>query len=126
LVVELVANASDIRTFIRDHGAVNEKLIPYLARAAVHYRVLELAYQGALGDDPLPWRPYVYPRVVDQVLQLEMDRLKRRADLVRAHPGKAPPLPEEFLIPATLALQPWIDPPRIARPELTAALGGPR
>lgn len=125
LVGELVANAKDIRAFIGDHGAVNEKLIPYLARASAHYRILELADTGALGDDPEPWKAYVYPRVVDQVLRLEMDRLKRRAILLRENPGKAPPMPEELVIPKDLDLQPWVDPPREARPGLTAPLDGP-
>lgn len=125
LVGELVANANDIRVFIRDHGAVNEKLIPYLARASAHYRILELADAGALGEDPEPWKPYVYPRVVDQVLKLEMDRLKRRADVLRKNPGKAAPMPEELVIPKNLDLQAWVDPPREARPGLTAPLDGP-
>lgn len=121
LVDELVANAGAIRSFIAENVPMSAVLIPYLARADAHYRVLELAAAGKLGEDPKPWLDlYVYPRQVDRVLELEVERLQRRAGNLRAHPASAPPAAEALVIPADLALRPWVEPPRDGRPELTA------
>lgn len=101
------------------------ELIPYLSRADAHYRALQLAYENKLGDDPTPWTElYVYPRAVDAVLKLEIERLQRRASWLRSNPGKPAPPPEPLQIPDELNLKAWVNPPREARPELTVPLNG--
>lgn len=123
LVSELVTNARDIRAFMANRPPMSAELIPYLSRADAHYRVLQLAHDGKLGDDPGPWKDlYVYPRAVDAVLKLEVERLQDRAAWLRSHPGRPAPPPEPLRIPDELKLKPWVDPPREPRLELTAPI----
>lgn len=123
LVDELVANANDIRAFTANRSPSNAAIIPYLARADAHYRVLALAAKGQLGTDPTYWKDlYVFPPQVDQVLALEVARLERRASWLRAHPGEVAPPREALEIPKELALKPWVDPPRDPLPELNVPL----
>lgn len=123
LVSELVENARAIRAFVAGRPPMSAALIPYLSRADAHYRILQLAYEQKLGDDPAPWvELYIYPKAVDGVLKLEVQRLQMRAALLRANPGNKSPPMEALKIPGELELKPWVDPPREARPELRAPL----
>ncbi|WHQ72897.1 hypothetical protein [Methylorubrum extorquens] len=126
LVAELVANAGILRTLLATRPPMSPVLIPYLARADAHYRILQLAYEKQLGCDPNPWiQLYVYPKAVDGVVKLEMQRLQSRAASLRANPGVHVPLPEPIEIPAELKLKEWVNVSRQPRPELTIPLDLP-
>jgi hypothetical protein len=77
LVGEIAANAETLREFIsKDAKMVDLKIQPYLSRVSAHYRILELAYEGNLGEDGKPFvERYVFPRQIDEVLALEVSRL---------------------------------------------------
>lgn len=122
MLKEIALNSEKLRTFIEGKiGMVNEKVFPYVARAAAHYRMLELAYKRELGEDGAPFvERYVFPRRVEEVLKLEVARLEARRDELKANPFKAPGPMEPLNIPAEYALPEWPYPPREQRPGLTA------
>ncbi|WP_027528695.1 hypothetical protein [Bradyrhizobium sp. Ec3.3] len=123
LVAEIAANAQSLRGFIEKNAKmVNAKVQPYLSRVATHYRILELAYEGKLGDHAKPFVDlYVFPVQIDEVLSLEVKRLERRKELLRSNPGKPVPPVEELVIPNQLKLKEWPKPPRDFRPELNVS-----
>lgn len=120
LLGEIAANAKELRGLISSHlGMVDEKVLPYLARVSAHYRMIELAYANKLGNDPKPFvQLYVFPRQIDDVLRLEVERLERRRALLAATPSKAPASIEPLQLPPELALKDWPNPQRAPRPEL--------
>jgi hypothetical protein len=120
LLAEIASKAKELREFIAAHlGMMEEKVLPYLARASAHYRMIELAYDNKLGTDPKPFvERYVFPRQIDDVLRLEVERLERRRAILMANPHTPPPPREELQLPPELALKEWPNPPRAARPEL--------
>jgi hypothetical protein len=111
MIVEIVCdNGEELRNLIETKsGLVDEKILPYLSRVSVHFRVLHLARKCSLGTDSSPFKTYVYPRQLDQVLTLEVDRLKMRMAQLRARPGEDPGPIQPLTIPKKLELDPWID-----------------
>jgi len=107
-IIDIVCNnAEDLRKLISDKsGLANGALLEYLARASVHYRILNLAFKNELGTDAKRFEKYVYPRVLDDVLQLEMDRLDARAKQLRLKPSERPDLAPVLNIPTKFALKP--------------------
>jgi hypothetical protein len=105
VVREICGNALTIMTFIKENAAMTDvQILPYLSRVSAHYRILHLAHKGDLGTEPTNFLGYVYPWQFDRVLKLDVERLKRRCDLLRSAPN-APPGPMEILvIPQELAL----------------------
>src|SRR3546814_6164196 len=67
MVTEIVANARSLREFIAANAKMRDvKILPYLSRLSAHYRMLELAYDQKLGEDPEPFvKRYVFPSQVD-------------------------------------------------------------
>lgn len=124
LLKEVADNSKRLRAFIEKNvGMIDEKLLPYLSRAAAHYRMIELAFDKELGTDPAPFvKRYVFPRAVEDVLRLEVERLERRRDLLMTAPFKRPPPLKPLSIPAEYALPEWPNPPRVARDGLTVPL----
>jgi hypothetical protein len=120
LVGEIAANAKTLREFISKNAKmVDLKIQPYLSRVSAHYRVLELAYEGKLGEDGKPFIDrYVFPRQIDEVLAFEVSRLERRRERLRSQPAKPAPPTEDLVIPEKLRLKEWVNPPREPRPEL--------
>jgi hypothetical protein len=113
IVREICNNALLLESFIKDKAAmVDAKVLPYLSRASAHFRILHLAYNGQLGTDATNFLRYVYPQQLDKVLELEVQRLQRRSDLLRAHPGDSPGLLEPLNIPQELELPEWPSPVR--------------
>jgi hypothetical protein len=113
IVREICNNASLLETYLKDKSAmVDAKVLPYLFRASAHFRILYLAYKGELGTDPKNFLRYVYPRQLDRVLELEVERLQRRSNLLRSHPGDSPGSLEPLNIPAELELPVWPSPVR--------------
>lgn len=120
LVAEIVSNAETLREFIADNAKmVNAKVQPYLSRAAAHYRILQLAHEGKLGNDAKPFVDlYVFPIQLDDVLSLEVKRLEKRKEAIRSNPGKPMAPIEDLVIPDSLKLKEWPKPARVPRPEL--------
>jgi hypothetical protein len=114
IVAEICNRAAELETFIREKsGMVDLQLIPYLARASAHFRVLHLAHKGELGADPTTFARYVFPKQLDDVLALEVNRLSRRCDRLRAAPGAPLGAIEPLNIPKELELDPWPNPKRM-------------
>ena len=123
LLAEIAANARKLREFIEARvGMLDAKVMPYLSRAAAHYRMLELAYDGKLGDDPEAFKPFVFPASIEAVLGLEVARLEARRDWLAKHPYEAPPLLQPLAIPAKYDLPEWTNPVRSSTADLTAPL----
>lgn len=111
VVDELCTNAGELDRLIqRNAGMVDTALLPYLARASAHFRMLQRAYRYELGTDAEPLKPYVYPRPLLPVLELEKQRITSRLDALRRDPNRAhPPMPN-LAIPKDLELPKWPDP----------------
>ncbi len=93
-------------------GIMDEQLVAYFSRARAHFRILQLAYSQELGSDYKPFEPYVYPKQLDRVMEIEINRLNTRAANLRAKPGASPgPMPA-LVIPKDKEheLDPWPDP----------------
>ena len=123
LLAEVAQNAVKLRGFIEENvGMADARVMPYLARAAAHYRMLELAYDGALGSDPSPFKDFVFPVAIEKVLNRDVERLERRRALLMQHPYEAVRALEALQIPADEELKPWANPPRTSPADLTAPL----
>lgn len=121
VVRQICENAGRLERLVEERaGAVDEALAPYLARVATHFRMLQLAGERRLGDDPKPFERYVYPRQLDDVIRLEVGRLRRRSEALRAMPaapaGPIGPLEVPRAWHSTLG--------RAFRPVRTVARGG--
>lgn len=111
-LVELVCEHAEIleRLIAENAGSMDKELIKYFSRASAHFRILQLAHKHELGEDHRRFEHYVYPKQLDHVLAIAMDRLNSRAADLRANPGSAPgPMPP-LIIPKKLELDPWPDP----------------
>jgi hypothetical protein len=112
LVALICEHAEKLEEMIINAGSVDPFLIPYFSRAVAHFRILRLAYEGVLGNDPGRFELYVYPKQLDHVLILEMKRLRARVDALRKQPD-APlgPIPS-LVIPndKKYVLDKWPDP----------------
>ncbi|CAO4157152.1 hypothetical protein [Methylorubrum extorquens] len=127
LLEEIVAKAKELREFIASHlGMIDQKVLPYLARVSAHYRMIELAYENKLGNDSqLFVSLYVFPRQIDEVMRLEVERLERRRAILMARPSAPPPPIELLELPSELTLKDWPNPRREQRPELNMPVGLP-
>lgn len=122
LVKEICDQDSRIEAFIRQHAQLmEEELRPHLSRAVAHFRILQLAHDKQLGSDPTHYSRYIYPEHLDQVLRLEVSRLKARIAHLRAHPAARPPPLEPLIIPEQFSLRPWPEPPRALLPQYDGA-----
>lgn len=109
IVKSLVENGNILRTLIREKsGLVDPAILPYLSRAALHFSMLDLAHAEKLENKPDRFEKFVYPRVLDEVLVLEMGRLNSRIrKLVQASSKSHAPM-QALHIPPNLALPKWI------------------
>jgi hypothetical protein len=113
IVNEIVANGVELRTLVREKpGTVDSAVLPYLARAGAHFTMLKLAKDGALDNDPARFERYVYPRQLDEVLNADVVRLKRRSAILQNRPSDHHDSLEPLIITRELALPDWPDPPR--------------
>ncbi|WP_146193070.1 hypothetical protein [Maritimibacter sp. 55A14] len=112
LVREICQTGERLSSMIKENiGLVDPDILPYISRAIAHFRVLRLAYEGKLGDDSAPFLRYVYPKQLDPVLQMELERLQRRVKKLRQEPTT----PHGEIAPLDLSnypLEPWEDPDR--------------
>ena len=110
-LVEIICkNAEELRALIASKsGLVDEKILPYLSRVSVHFRMLYLAYKSKLGEDSERFKEYIYPRELDKVLALEVVRLRGRMESLRLNPSGRPGSFESLAIPPDLELPKWSD-----------------
>lgn len=111
-LVELVCEHAGIleRLIAENAGSMDKELIEYFSRASAHFRILQLAYKHELGEDHKRFESYVYPKELDAVLEIAMDRLNRRVADIRANPGAAPGPISPLVIPKEYELPVWPDP----------------
>jgi hypothetical protein len=88
-------------------GLVSSAVQPYLWRAASHFRIMKLASEGKLDNDPARYAHYVYPRQLDKIIEMEIKRIYGRIDLIRNNPMVQHPLAKELVIPDNLKLSDW-------------------
>ncbi len=87
LVEEICNTGERLSGVIKDHsGLVDPLLLPYIARAITHFRILKLAHEKKLGTDSTPFLRYVYPKNLDAALEKELSRLQHRLQLLRQNP----------------------------------------
>lgn len=109
IIDEIMHIDGQLELLIRKNaGKLDIQIQPYLARASAHFRIIRLAHKGKLDQDTQRFGKYVYPRTLDQVLQLEVDRLEARRQVLRQNPGKIPKPIERLAIPQPLQLAPWV------------------
>ena len=112
LVEEILSIDAKLLELIQDKsGLVSAVVQPYLWRAASHFRIIRLASEGKLDNDPARFARYVYPRQLDDVIDLEIDRIHRRIELLRQAPTKLHPPSPDLSIPPDLNLDEWLAPP---------------
>ena len=91
IVQEICENGRQLETLTLNRKVpIDPQLQPYFARAAAHFRILRLAVAGTLGDDVTKFGRYVYPYQLNNVIDLEMRRLRERQDRLRATPSSPP------------------------------------
>lgn len=89
LVEAIVENGVSLRRLILEKaGAPSRPLVPELAKASLHFRMLEMAHGGGLDRDPARYADYVYPRKLDALLESERVRLESRLRSLRQMPEK--------------------------------------
>ncbi len=114
LLAEIMENVGGLESLILENKvSIDAKIVPYLARAAAHFRMIKLAYESKLGQESTDFRKYLYPRQINKVLELELARIQERQNALRSAPSDQPgPMPD-LVIPDTpaYALPPWANPP---------------
>jgi len=88
-------------------GLVSSAVQPYLWRAASHFRIMKLAFQGKLDNDPQRYAHCVYPQQLDEIIELEIKRIHGRIDLIQSNPMVLHPPAAELAIPDHLKLSGW-------------------
>jgi hypothetical protein len=108
LIDEIVSIDEALLKLIQEvSGLTSNSIQPYLWRAASHFRMMILAHKGKLDNDLQRYESYVYPRQLDEVLELEIARIHSRIDAIRRTPMELHPPPPELQIPKRLELEPW-------------------
>jgi len=119
LVDEIVSIDEALLKLIQEaSGLTSSSVQPYLGRAASHFRMMMLAHKAKLDNDPQRYASYVYPRQLDEVLELETDRIHGRMETIRRAPMQLHPPAPELIIPEHLKLTPW--------PERSASVPAPQ
>lgn len=114
LVREICETGERLRVMIQENiGLVDPEIIPYISRAVAHFRVLHLAHEGKLGEDSAPFLRFVYPKQLDPVLTMELERLQNRVKKLRQEPT-TPHGEIASLDLSKYPLDPWDDPGRLA------------
>lgn len=107
IVEEIIRLDVALRRLIQSKsGLVDRALVPYLARASAHFRMMKLAFDGKLENAPHRFARYVYPRELDAVLDLEMRRLSERMIELR-HATRSIAAIQPLSIPFDKQLLPW-------------------
>lgn len=88
-------------------GLTSSAVQPYLWRAASHFRIIKLASEGKLENDSQRYAHYVYPQQLDEILELETQRIHGRINLIRGNPMVLHPPAPELAIPERLRLAAW-------------------
>jgi hypothetical protein len=107
LVDEIIRNDAALDALIRKQaGLVDDKLQPYLWRASAHFRMIQLIHRGKLSGAKAEadwFDSYVYPKALDDVLKLEVQRLQERIATLRDKPLSGHPPLQSLQIPSVLS-----------------------
>jgi hypothetical protein len=68
---------------------------------------MKLAADVKLDNDPDRYAHYVYPRQLDEVVDMEIARIHGRIDLIQGQPMTLHPPAANLLIPDRLKLSDW-------------------
>ena len=102
---EICRTAEILEKFIADNIALaDQAMIPYLIAALIHFRILHLAYSAKLGSDSAPFEKYSYPRQLEGVMELEIQRLNQRISILRSDLLKDHGIIPSLKIPQNLKL----------------------
>jgi hypothetical protein len=95
VLAQIISNGKALEKLILENSSGSDAaLAPYFARAIAHFRMLRLAHDEKLGEDPKPFAIYLYPRQLNNVLQIELTRISQRQSQLRQKPGETPgPMP---------------------------------
>lgn len=112
LIEEILSIDAKLLELIQEKsGLVSDTVQPYLWRAASHFRIMKLAADGKLDNDPDRYAHYVYPRQLDDIVDMEIARIHRRIDLIRDQPMTLHPPAANLSIPDRLKLSDWLASP---------------
>lgn len=107
-IEEILAIDGKLLDLIQDKSGLTSSVIQeYLWRAASHFRIIKLAFDGRLENDPQRFIHHVYPKQLDEIIDLEIQRIRGRIELIRSAPMDLHPLTPELDIPARLRLPAW-------------------
>ena len=108
LVEEILSIDGKLLDLIQEKsGLVSDAVQPYLWRAASHFRIMKLAVDGKLDNDPKRYAHYVYPRQLDEIIDMEISRIHGRIDLIRGKPMVLHPPASDLSIPDRFKLSDW-------------------
>lgn len=89
IVEQVCVAAEELDSLISDNlGYVDDSMLEYFVHASAHFRILSLAYQDRLGEDPTPWTLYVYPKPFDPIIRMKCEKLRSRKQLLQASLSK--------------------------------------
>lgn len=113
LVKEICSTGCILAKLItKNSGSVDPKIQPYLSRVLAHFKILHLAHENKLGSDKKPFLPYIYPKQLDAVIDLEINRLQNRINLLRQNPTIFHGELRILDLAEKHKLESWPDPPR--------------
>jgi hypothetical protein len=86
LLEQIINNSSKLETLILEHsGLIDDKeLRQLLWIAGTHYRLIQLAFNGAIIGDIERFKYHVYPRNLDTKVDEEISKLKQRLEEIRS------------------------------------------
>lgn len=110
-IEEIIAIDGKLLDLIQDKSGLTSSVIQeYLWRAASHFRIIKMAFDGKLENDPQRFIHHVYPKQLDEIIDLEINRIRSRIDLIRSAPMELHPPTPELDIPLCLRLPAWPGP----------------
>jgi hypothetical protein len=84
LIEQIIEITTKLDELILSRSAlISEELQPTLWEASTHFRLIRLAYEGKLAGEPERFERFVYPRVLNDAINTEIDRLRQRLDVLR-------------------------------------------
>ncbi|SRR6266849_10980883 len=88
LLDNIIDNSERLEKLIIDKSGLidSEELRKLLWTAATHFRLIQLASQGVLIGEIERFEPYIFPRTLDDTVDEEIRKLKRRLEEIKGYP----------------------------------------
>lgn len=110
-IEEILAIDGKLLDLIQDKSGLTSNVIQeYLWRAASHFRIIKMAFDGKLENDPQRFIHHAYPKQLDEIIDLEIKRIQGRIDLIRSAPMELRLPTPDLVIPPRLKLPAWPSP----------------